>query len=236
MFIPWVALGFDSGIGMLEIWNNNWQIDYSIYGKSLHFSAFIIYGFLFYGLSKHLEKLNINGSKNILYSSFLVLGNISLFEHVYMATVTHYQHNLSLWQWYIQDFFFLQQYLWLLVLGATTLFALYIDSYIIQNHKTVGRYFKFKPNKKIFVIIGLCVVSFLVWIYFPFPVETITIGDWTSSRLFPQTHYYRLYENHAFNIYVPNDLLHLVNLVAKALFAFAQLYIISCFKKVDEVG
>jgi len=63
MFIPWLVLGFDSGIGMLEVWNNNFNIDYSAYGKSLHFSAFVIYGFLFYGLSKHLESLGLGKAR-----------------------------------------------------------------------------------------------------------------------------------------------------------------------------
>jgi len=40
ILIPWFVLGFDSGVGMFEIWKNGWQIDYSAYGKSLHFSAF----------------------------------------------------------------------------------------------------------------------------------------------------------------------------------------------------
>ena len=230
MFVPWFALGFDSGVGMFEVWKHNWMIDYSAYGKSLHFSAFIIYGFLFYGLSRYSEKLEIEGSKNVLYSTFLVLLNVSVFELWYMTSFAHFQMHRNLVEWFLSDFWFLQQYVWILVLGILTVFAVWVESYVIEDNRVVGRRFRFQLNGKVFFLVWLTGCFVLLWVFYPLPVETVTLEDWTNSELFPQTHY--AYANS--EIYVPNDMLHLTNLIVKSLFAFTQFYIISRFKRVTN--
>lgn len=78
VMIPlWVVLGFDSGMGMVEnaiinlpslllgeISLGAWsEAVYSVYGWSFHFSAFVIYGYLFCGFSVHLQRLDILRSK-----------------------------------------------------------------------------------------------------------------------------------------------------------------------------
>lgn len=222
MIFPWVVLGFDSGLGMLEIWKNNWQINYDAYGKTLHFSAFVIYGLLFYGLSSHFSKLGIRQSKNVFYSAFLVIFNIAIFEWFYMASFAYFQMRRNLLEWFINEFLFLQQYLWMLILGVLTLLAFYVDSYTVNDKKVIGRLYRFFPSIEIAILIEWLLCSILLWIYWPL-AETVTIGVWSSSRFFPQTHYW--------NIYVENNFIHLLNVLTKAMFATTQFYILSRFRK-----
>jgi hypothetical protein len=229
VLIAWYALGFDSGVGMLEIWKNGWKIDYSAYGKSLHFSAFSIYGLLFYGLSRYMQKVDIKGSRNTFYSAFLVLLNISIFEWVYMACFAHFQMKRNLIEWFINDFWFLQQYLLLLMLGLLTLLSFYTESFIFNNNKRVGRKFRFYPDKKMFLFLTITILLMALWVHYPFPKKIVKIDDWQSSPLFPQTHY--AYVNA--NLYVQNDLLHLVNVLTKTMFALSQLFLLAGFKKVN---
>lgn len=229
MFIPWIVLGFDSGIGMLEIWNNNFNIDYSAYGKSLHFSAFVIYGFLFVGISKYLEKLQLTKSKNVFYTACLSVFNIGIFEMWYMGAFATFQMNRSLTEWFFTDFWEIPVVMnfMFVVLGAVALLSFYVDSFKLNSKKVVGRFYKFTDSKGLFFLLILLLISISLWIYFPFHVQTISINGWRSSRFFPQTHYAYVDST----LYVENNLLHLVNLIVKGLFAFTQFYILTRFKR-----
>lgn len=229
MLIPWMILGFDSGVGMVEIWQSNWNLNYDAYGKSLHFSAFTIYGILYYGISKHLNHLGIRESKNTFYSASLSVFNIGLFEFWYMGSFAAFQMQRHPLEWLISDFWeipVVMNFLFIVV-GAIALLCVHTDSFKLNSGKVVGRYFSFQPDLMTITLLTLpTLASIFTWIWYPFPVETISIHDWTSSTLFPQTHY--AYVNSA--LYVANDLLHLVNVITKALFAFIHYYIITQFK------
>lgn len=198
------------------------KINYDAYGKTFHFSAFVIYGLLFCGLSKHLEKLNIEGSRNIFYSVFLTMFNISVFEHFYGLCFMYFQrYDRNLLGSYLRDFpFFWLPYFGMLILGLFTILALHVDSYL----KDGVRHYIFQPNGKMFLPALLCVVLALLWIYYPLPITIATRGNWVSSPFFPQTRYSR-------TVYIRNDMLHLVNVITKAMFAIAQLSFIRRFRK-----
>ena len=235
----WFFLGFDSGVGIIEQLAKNmpdlvfgkiafqeWiDIAYVDYGKSFHFSAFVIYGYLFCGTSYWLEReLGVKRSKNMIFSFNLTLLNISVFEHWWMGSFAHFQSRLNLVEWYIQEFWFLWLYLGLLVMGFYTVFYIWVDGFILdENNKVIGRNHGFRLNKKMFMVIGVCLATILFWYFYPGYVERITIGGWTNSRLFPQTHYA--------NTYVRNDFIHLTNVLVKMMFAFTQFYILSRLKR-----
>lgn len=239
MIPVWLIFGFDSGVGMIEElaaqffgWLTGSIInpDYygamnSIYGMSFHFSSFVIYGLLYYAISSHLEGLGVKHSKNVIYSGCLVMLNIAVFEWVYMGSFAHFQMGRQLTEWFVSDFWFLQQYLNVLFLGIAGLLGVWTESYNGNN-----RVYKFKFNKKILAIICFTVAMFMLWIFYPFQTESAVIDDWQSSALFPQTHY--AYVNS--KLYIQNDLLHALNVGVKALFAVSQIFVIKGFKHVGD--
>lgn len=238
MIPVWLIFGFDSGVGMVEVaiiqfagWltgaiaqPNYFEAMQSVYGMSFHFSSFVIYGLVYYFVSSHLEGLGIRRSKNVIFSGCLALLNIAVFEWVYMGSFAHFQMNRQLSEWFVSDFWFLQQYLNVFVLGVFGVVGVWTESY-----NGTQRIFKFKPNKKIVALLVFTVLVFLLWIYYPLQTETAKINDWESSQLFPQTHY--AYVNS--KLYIQNDLLHALNVAAKALFAISQIFVIRGFRFVD---
>lgn len=93
--VLWILLGFDStplqfvhvlyeGIPGLILGQKGWGDLVSIYnanyGKEMHYSAFVIYLLLFYGLSKNWDRLGITKSKNMAYSFGLTFLAIGMFE------------------------------------------------------------------------------------------------------------------------------------------------------------
>ena len=183
---------------------------YDIYGRSFHFSTYVIYGFLYVAISKHLTKLSIVKTKNVVYSILLVMLNAAIFEWTYMTLLIHCQTSRGLLTWFLEDFFFLSQYLLLLIFGVYGLLLLLTEK------------IQFNFNRKIACYTGLTVLMFLLWIYFPLPVKQLTLNGWTSSQLFPQTHYAYISPG----LYAENTPLHLVNVAAKAMLALSQLTII----------
>lgn len=232
----WIILGYDSGVGMIEeaiknlpqllnaqITVQEWiNIGYSVYGRSFHFSSYIIYGLLFFGCTKLLHRLNIRQSRNVVYSGCLTVLNIAVFEWFYMGTFAIFQSGRNLIEWFITDLWFLQQYLLVLILGIIGL-----TLFIVESHQTNPRSFKFHPNTTMFIPLVLTVAMFLTWINYPFISKQVSIGTWTSSHLFPQTHY--AYINA--ELYVKNNVLHTVNLLVKTLFAVTQFTFLTRFKR-----
>ena len=218
----WIVLGLDSGVGMFEraivnlplTWTTGLEqysrTIYDIYGRSFHFSTYVIYGFLYVAISKHLTKLSIVKTKNVVYSILLVMLNAAIFEWTYMTLLIHYQISRSLLTWILEDFFFLSQYLLLLIFGVYGLLLLLTEK------------IQFNFNRKIAYYTGLTVLTFLLWIYFPLPVKQLTLNGWISRPLFPQTHYAYISPG----LYAENTPLHLVNVAAKAMLALSQLTII----------
>jgi hypothetical protein len=233
MLLVWVVLGWDSGVGILENWFTVFpqlltgemslgefiDVGYKVYGRTFHFSSYVIYALLYVAVSQHLESLGLVKSLNVFASAGLVVLNVTVFELWYMGCFAVFQMNRRLIEWFTSDILFLQQYLGFLGFGLWGVLAVYTIS-----RNNFHSSFRVSP-RSILVLLTLF-YSALFWIYYPFPVETVTLQDWTSSTLFPQTHY--AYVNS--EIYVANDLLHLVNVVVKALFALAQFSLLKDLK------
>jgi len=217
----WVILGFDSGVGMIEqaikflpnfvsgsISFGEWrETIYSVYGRTFHFSAFVIYGCLFYGLSWFFQnKLKIDRSRNIFYAVSLTLMNTAFFEFFWMGSFAHFHESRTILEWLVNEFGFLWRYATWIVLGCWSLFLLWANDGC-----------KFRPDKKMVLPLLCLLASVLFWYFYPFPFQVV------YTRFFPQTFYS--------DVYVQNDLLHLVNVTTKALFAFTQFYILSRFKR-----
>jgi len=231
----WVLLGFDSGVDILvKLLENilpflqgsiSFQeltvLSYEGYGQSFHFSSYLIYGWLFYAISKHLESLDIKYSRNLLFSGCLMMLNVAIFEWFYMGLFAVFQTQRYLIEWFVSDFWFLHQYLWLLILGLMGGFAVYVESF-----NDNGRTFTFKTKWKFYASLIVTFLTWLLWIYYPFPIQTFNVGNWTSKILFPQTNY--AYFGY---VYIPNNLLHGVNVLAKGLTAVTQVQFFRGFKK-----
>jgi hypothetical protein len=147
------------------------------------------------------------GQRNVVYAVLLTAFNAMLFEWPYMILMIHFQVGMNLGAWFLRDFLFLSQYLLLLVFGVYGVLLVLSERFAFQPTKTQA---------------GVAVATFLTfmfWIYYPFPVQPVQFNGWMSNVLFPQTHY--AYVNST--IYVPNDGLHLVNVLAKSLLAVTQL-------------
>ena len=235
----WFLLGFDSGMGIIEqlvkllpnlilgkiSFPDYITSAYVSYGASFHLSSFVIYGYLFCATSYWLQhSLGVERSKNMVFSFNLTLLNISVFEHWWMASSAHFQESVPLLEWYVRDFWFLRLYLGLLLMGLYTVFYMWVDGLTLnENNEIIDKKYRFCRNKKMFLAIGLCCAGILFWYFYPGYVETVTVGNWTNSRLFPQTNY-RL-------AYVPNNFIHLTNILVKAMFAITQFFILAGFKR-----
>jgi len=240
MIPVWFILGFDSGVGLLEkfIVNfpslvngsmsfNEWVVDaYTLYGRTFHFSAFVNYGLLYVGLSSHLAWLNIRRSRNIIFTIILVGLNVSCFELIWMGCFAKFQMGRDLLEWLVTDSWFLGQWFAILGMGLLGLVSVWVESFVYESDVFVKRSFRFNVRWKDLAWVVLTVGLWVLWVHYPFPVEQATYNGWVSSRLFPQTHY--AYKDGL--IYVENALLHTLNVVVKAVFAYAQLRLIRRFR------
>jgi len=241
----WALLGWDSGLGMIEqgignfpnfIFGNitftDWITNiYSVYGVTFHFSSFVIYGLLFVSISFLLENLGIKHSRNVVFSGFLTLLNVGAFECWYMASFAYFQMNRNILEWFTTDFMeppVIMNFS-LLILGLLICLFVWAESYKLNNGEIVGRNFHFKPEYSL-IILALCgcFLSILLWYFYPLPISQITINDWTSSTLFPQTHYAYMQSP----VHVKNDILHLINVMTKIMFAMVQYFILRVYKNV----
>lgn len=227
-----IILGFEIGLGMFIEWfktlpkllNGTYSLQewvavgYESYGLTFHLSTIATYGFLFYGLSWRLEFLNITKNKNIVWSVVLTIFNVFLFEMFYNISFAYFQVQNS-------------QLAQLILVALLLLFisVLVISISILAKSK---RKLRFKFNMPLTISILLCLFLIILWIFYPFPTETFTTtwqGEtFTSKKLFPQTVYYFCF--------VPNDLLHLVNVLTKLMFAVTEFFIVASFKLEEKLS
>jgi hypothetical protein len=220
--IAWAILGFDSGIGMVQMLISTlpqllggsitftaWiQNTYQLYGITGHFSAVVTYCLMFCGLSKFLEGLNIKGSKNLFISLNLVFLNGALFELFYQFSYAIFQTPIYLVKWITE---FLGWYIVILIGGLYTLLYFWANSY-----EGSYRTYRFQPSKRLLIVIGIFVASMFLWWFYPFPFYHY------GTSFFPQTVYSGPY-------YIANDGIHFVNILVKAMFAICQYFILAQF-------
>jgi hypothetical protein len=242
----WALMGFDSsplqlvyvlyhlpGLISGQIsWSSLSGIYNYYYGKEMHFSAFVIYVFLFWALSRNWARVGVVKTKNMIYSFAAMFLAVGLFEFFWMYSFGIFQNQPWVYTWRWPQFRILFQDLCLALVGGLAAFYMWVDSYVIQNHKITGRLWIFPwKSWKLWLVIGLGAASAVFWIYYPFPVQQFYVvlknGQlWHSSKLFPQTLYtINLNPGGPVNAgvwyYFRNDAVHATNTAVKFLWALA---------------
>ena len=240
----WIIFGFDSTPlqfihvlyeGLPNFWLGHASLTdlamiyHSYYGREMHYSAFVIYGLMYWALSRHFDKKwGITGSKNITYAASITLLSIAVFEYYWIYSFSFFQRQtwVSTWRW--PQLRILMQNLVFLVVGVMGVLYLWLDSY---NEKTSKRHYKFNWNATTLLLICLAVGSAIAWWFYPFPVEqfnvTLETGQvWTNNRMFPQT-LYTVDLNPTDNVnagvwyWKENNLVHAWNTLVKVFFTLA---------------
>ena len=228
--VPNFVLGKASFADLHVIYNN-------FYGKEMHYSAFVIYGLMFWALSRHFDKnLGITKSKNIAYACSLTFLSVAIFEWFWMLSFATFQRQpwVITPKWpqlriHLQNFAFS-------TVGVLGVVYMWADSYVLNDKaEVVKRLYKFRLNKIALFLIGLSVFGALFWWFYPFPVERFAVeletGEtWVNSNRFPQTLYtIDLDPTDSVNAGVwfhkGNDLVHLVNTLVKAIWTFTIFYV-----------
>lgn len=237
----WIILGFDSVANQFSpvydnAWNiitfkANWSTIYqemvSLYGKGSHFSAIVFYGVSWLFLQKKLEDVGIKKSFNFFIVMLLTLFNMGIFETLWNRTCAYFQ-NLP---WLLTQPTNIVQYNAWMLFGVLAIVYLYLSGY------------KLNINKYTMGLVVLSIVIWLFWIYYPLPIQTISVqtttGLWNSTKLFPQT-LYTVDLNPTDNIhsgiffYVQNNGIHLVNDVAKIIITSTIMLLVCVKKKVVQ--
>jgi len=239
----WLIFGFDSTWSQLLPFVDNfpqllagkasfsqvWKETQKYYGTGNHFSAPVIYGSAWILLSIYLEKIGIRKSKNFILTSSLSLANIGLFEWIYNLLYANLQNQPWTIQFVWKQATNLTSFTLYTLVGSLALLYLYAEGYKPNMNKTTK------------ILFMSSVFFLLLWVFFPFPTQTLTvetsIGTWISSKLFPQTMYAVDLDpsdgvaiGQAF--YVQNDLLHFVNLMAKI--TFTSFFLSLCMVKRND--
>ena len=243
----WIFAGWDSCASQVEklietlpsflmgraTWGETVAIYHQYYGCEMHWSAMVIYGLMFAGLSYYYEnKLQITGSKNLVYSIGMTLFSIPFFEWTWMIFYVHFQRQPWVLTWQMPQVQILLQNIIFLVVGAYVILYFYADGLRPRLDKVTA------------LLISASVAITLLWVFYPGYVPSLTVetanGVWTNSRHFPQTLYTIDVGSepglaHGEWFYVPNDLIHGVNTLAKAIYTFTVFYV-ACAKRKIERG
>lgn len=200
---------------------------FSEYGKGCHWTAFIIYYGFFYGLSKHFRKIGLTNSINISFTTCFTALTIACFEYSWMLSYSLFQGQHWILSFGAPQTMIMIQNLVFLMLGVLRIGNI--------NWKVLKPNF----NKWTGTLLSITLGVFILWEFYGLvlPVQQITvltgIGPWTSSIRFPQTVYtIALSPESSINyntiaVWVHNDLLHLVNTLAKV---FMTLTLLNVFK------
>lgn len=221
--VPNFLLGRITLDGLVSIWNG-------MYGKNFHYSALVIYGLCFYFLSRHFERFNIKGSKNVAFAAVLTWLSIGVFELYWMASFSYFQGQTWVLQLQMPQLRIIIQNVFVM-LGAGGLGVLYMftESFKLDEKGDVkGRFWRFNWGKLTVLLLALSVGLAVFWWVYPGSVETLSVtyetGEvWRSSPMFPQTLYtVDVNPSDSLNagvwFWVENDLVHGLNTLVKILF------------------
>lgn len=258
--VAWVAFGFDStplqfihalyeGVPALlqgGSWSDVVGIYNLYYGKEMHYSAFVIYFLLYYGLSKSWERVGVSKSKNMVFSFAGMFLAIALFEWFWILGFANFQNQPWVATWQFPQLKILIQNSVFSLAGGITVIYMLTERYhwswkgkeLIQGERAY--YFDVK-NWKLWFLVGLSVSSALFWIYYPGNIQQIQVpletgGVWESSRLFPQT-LYTVDVNPADGVnagewfWVENNWIHATNTIVKVIWAFTAYYVFKVKKE-----
>jgi len=236
----WVLLGFDSTWEVAEIFIMSFAANpasfvqnflgntpdfqilsaeaFATYGMGNHWSAPVIYGLLFIGVSYALENRGYKKSANFILTSLISFGAIGSFEVPWNFFYATFQHQA--WAF---DFFHMKQMALTIFYSTVLILGILAFLYLLSDG------FKIKFGALQVSALCLAVFFWIFWINYPFqtyqPTYWVSGGAWTASKLFPQT-YYVIDVNPLDNIssgmphYVQNDLLHAINTITKVFQTF----------------
>lgn len=255
----WILMGFDSGYGQIEyaiyaakdyflsptstpFWERviaswNWA-----YGKTMHWSAFTIYGLLYWATSWYLERgLGITKTKNSAYSLAFTLFNIGLFEWGWMYFFAFFHDQWWSVTWRMPQLRILIQNVGFTFIGLSTMLLFWVQS-LIHNEEgeVIGRIYRFKPSWTLILASLITVTSAILWIYYPWNVKHVETfiegyGLWHNSKYFPQT-LYTVDTNILDNVnagewfYLKDNAVHLLNTFVKSSLALTGLSFIRSWK------
>ncbi len=247
--IFWAIMGFDSTLMQLELtvraipsfllgwitWEQVSEIYWGQYGLNMHWSALVIYGLCFWGLSRYYSGQGIHGSRNFTFSVAYTLLSVGVFEFFWMISFAVFQGQpwLLEWRWaqvriLAQNALFVFVGCFVVAVGRIkhgSLFRFFrgkyllVETFLPQVHVNLGRWTLF--------LIFCAAWGAFAWIFYPYPVQAIQVatdvGLWRSSSLFPQTLYtidVDVLDGLAAGVqfWVRNDFLHGVNTAVKVLF------------------
>lgn len=250
--LAWVFMGFDSGYGQIEYavyafkdwvfvpsttpifervltaWN--WA-----YGKTMHWSAFTIYGLLYVATSWHLEnELGFTKTRNSVYALAFTLFNIGVFEWAWMYGYAYFHDQWWTLTWRMPQLRIIIQNMGFTFVGLSTLLLFWVQSLVHDDEgNIIGRLYSFRPSKTLLVM-GITTVALgVLWVYYPWnvkPVETYIegYGPWQNGDRFPQT-LYTVDTNLLDDVnagewfYVEDNLVHFMNTWVKILLALTGL-------------
>ncbi|RLF46688.1 MAG: hypothetical protein DRN20_06925 [Thermoplasmata archaeon] len=244
----WWIMGFDSTLDyFLYIHNFGKGIgDNPVhYGSGRHWSTFAMIFAQYYFLSRKLEKKNILGIRNILFSVGAVYTTHMIFEwpYIILYDVIH-NKALSGGYWYICGYGLWQpltdQILLFLIpwYGKGTTILARNGVWFLLLFVTYPLLIKYKPKLRLdrtslFLFISL-IVGWVVWIFYPYlglPYQQY------KGFLFPQT----IYANYdpvtkeiVNDVWIPNDYIHFINVLVKFLTVLTFTYILNV--KVEKSG
>lgn len=248
--ICWLLFGFDSTplqfvralYELPQFFMGQIPFDYVVhtyhdyYGKEMHYSAFVIYWLLFYGLSKSWEKAGVIKSKNIVFSSAGMLLGIAAFEWFWIHSFAIFQQQPWVATWKFPQMKILLQNLIFTLAGGITVLYMLTERWFWKGREQLGRAYFFRMKTWApWILLGVSILGALFWIFYPFHVDILTVelengNIWQSSRLFPQT-LYTIDLNPADGVnagdwfWIENDLIHAVNTAVKVLFALTTYYV-----------
>lgn len=207
--IGWMVFGFDStplqfmhmlyelpAFVMGQVSFNDLVATYNrFYGCEMHYSAFVIYGLMYWFLSRHFDKkLGIKGSKNVAYACSLTFLSVAIFEFYWMGSFAYFQNQLWVMTPKWPQLRIQMQNITFLSVGVLGVLYMYADSFVLKGKEIISRNYHFNWNWKAWLLIGLSVATALIWWFYPWHVEKFSVeletGQvWSNSQQFPQTLY-----------------------------------------------
>jgi len=193
--ICWVLLGSDSTIDQVAwlLFNipnllmgsinfSQWISIYgNYYGLGTHWSASVIYGLLFVGVSRYLrQKMKTYNSENLALTTGFVGLAIGTFEFFWMGSYYFFQKQHWILSLNFPQFRIIFQNLLFLAPGIIILLGMNWKKYKLNLNRITILYF----FTTLFFV--------LLWYNYPFPTKQLTVyvegyGTWISSPNFPQT-------------------------------------------------
>jgi len=183
---------------------------------------------MYWALNRHYHREHgITGSRNVCYAVSGTLLSIAVFEWFWMLGFAVFQGQPWVITPVMPQLRIHLQNMAFTGLGFIGVLYMWADSHRFNTKgDVVGRHYTFDHTKKVGLLSLLTVASILLWIYYPLPVQQVTVettaGTWQSSPRFPQTLYTidvdpTDHVNAGVWFYAGDNLVHGVNTLAKIL-------------------